>query len=348
MTSPIFIVGANRSGTTLLRLLLNAHPRIAIPEELVYLDSSLAGTPVEAWRDPALSPAAYQRFVEAFLDDNPSLFETISRPALRRRILGGPARDLRHPYATTLQAWAEAQNKPRWGEKTPGNLFFVDVLMEMFPQAQFIYVVRDPRAGVASMQKVSFFPDDVVPNALIRRKFATEGFSLLTRSVPSSQWTTVRYEDLVTHPEQVLRSVCGFLGEAYVPSMLAFHHDAQQFMAEEASTSFNAAATRPISASRIEAWRARLTNAEVAIIEAICAEEMTRHHYRPDAGPLSTRQWLRVQAWQLYWAAECWRNRHIRQYTVKYPPFARLRSRFDWWFRAGRRTSVPAGPSARP
>lgn len=346
MNTPIFIVGANRSGTTLLRLLLNAHPRIAIPEELVYFDSNLAGTPIEEWRTPNISPSTYHQFVEAFLDDNPSLFDTISRADLKRRILSAPNRDLRHPYVTALQAWADAQNKPRWGEKTPGNLFYVDVLVEMFPQARFLYVARDPRAGVASMQNVSFFPDDVIPNALIRRKFATEGFSLLSRSVPSSQWTTVRYEDLVTDPEQILRNVCDFLGEAYAPGMLAFHYEAQRFMKEEASASFNAAATQPISASQVDAWRDRLGAADVAMIESICAEEMQRHDYQPEAGPPSARQWLRVRAWELYWATECWRNRHIRHYTVKSPPFARLRSRLERWL--GLEKAVPARFSSCP
>lgn len=67
MKSPIFIVGANRSGTTLLRLILNAHSRIAIPEEVVYFGSFMAGVPIEKWRSPGLSEEAYSDFVHDFV-----------------------------------------------------------------------------------------------------------------------------------------------------------------------------------------------------------------------------------------------------------------------------------------
>ena len=176
--SPIFIVGANRSGTTLLRLLLNAYSRIAIPDELIYLDSHLGGAPIEQWRDPALSPEEYEAFVDRFLDDNCQPLTELDHAALKAEILAGRP-DLRRPYRLALEDWAHHHGKDRWGEKTPGNLFYADVLLDMFPEAQFLYVVRDPRAGVASMQKVSFFPDDIVFNALSRRKHDTEGRALL-------------------------------------------------------------------------------------------------------------------------------------------------------------------------
>ena len=67
MKRPIFIVGANRSGTTLLRLILNAHPKIAIPEEVVYVGSLMAGVPIEKWRKPGLSDDAFRDFVHDFV-----------------------------------------------------------------------------------------------------------------------------------------------------------------------------------------------------------------------------------------------------------------------------------------
>ena len=324
--APVFIVGANRSGTTLLRLLLNAHSRIAIPDELVYLDSYVAGVPIEQWRRPGLSAAAYAAFVDRFLREQCAPLSGIDRGALRDAILAGRP-DLRRPYQLALRAWAQHQGKARWGEKTPGNLFYADVLLDMFPEALFLYVVRDPRAGVASMQRVSFFPDDTCFNALSRRKHDTEGRRHLARHVPAAQRMTVQYETLVQAPASTLRAVCHFLGEAFEPQMLRFHQDAGRHMNDAAQNGHNTAATQPITDARIDAWTRRLSAKQTALVEHICADVLSAFGYRPTGRRLSwtTRGELLVR--QAYWHWQCWRHRHIRHYTVKHPLFARTRTR---------------------
>ncbi len=327
--SPIFIVGANRSGTTLLRLILNAHSRIAIPEELIYFGSYVAGVPVARWRRPPLTREQYAAFVKGFAQQAARLMPGLDAARLQSEILNHRPFDLRAPYQTALETWARLHGKARWGEKTPGNLFYADVLMEMFPAARFIYVVRDPRAGVSSMQRASFFSDDVVFNALARRKHATAGRALLERAVPPARRMTLRYEDLVRAPEKTLRAVCAFLDEPYEPSMLRFHEEADAYMKPSAAATFNAAATRPISADKIDAWKDRLAPAKVGIVERVCAQEMREFGYVPirrhDALPLNARLALALKT--AYWHLQCWRRRDIRHYTVTYPPLARSRRR---------------------
>jgi len=326
MDAPIFIVGANRSGTTLLRLILNAHSRVAIPDELIYFSSSLAGVPIEKWREPALTEDAYRTFVQDFLRRAEPAMPGLDLDAVTTDILSGP-RDFRRPYALILDAWARRDDAARWGEKTPGNLFYADVILDMFPDARFIYMVRDPRAGVASMQKVSFFPDDVVFNALSRRKHATRGRDILEQHVPSDRRITVCYEDLVTEPEATVRSVCRFLGEPFEPSMLHFHQEADAYMKDEAASDYNAAATAPISADKIYAWTERLSSDAVAVVERICQQEMQEFGYKPKAGAPSLHQRVEIAVKTAYWHVQCWRHRGVRHYTVKHPIFARLRGR---------------------
>ena len=277
-TAPIFILGANRSGTTLLRLMLNAHSHIAVPEEMLYYRSFYANVPIEDWRAPNLPENVYEDLARTFVGNAVQLHAELGSLPLLDCILEAPTRDLRHPYRVVMDAWAEIHGKARWGEKTPGNLFYLDVIYDMFPDAKFVYLSRDPRAGTASMQRADFFPVDVVFNALSRRKHFETAWRLLHNHVPAQQWTCLRYEDLVRAPRKTLISLCDFLSEEFEPGMLAYHRTASTYMKEDAATGFNAAATRPVSTKSVEAWRDQLSPQAIALVESIC-----------DGGPTSGR-----------------------------------------------------------
>lgn len=343
MDSPIFIVGANRSGTTLLRLILNAHPRVGIPDELVYFDTTLAGVSIHEWNRPGLGPSEFETFVESFLQERAEIFDALDRASLKAEILDGAA-DLRRPYQISLRAWAEHHGKNRWGEKTPGNLFYADVIREMFPDARFVYVARDPRAGVASMQSVSFFPNDVVFNALSRRKHDIAGRDFFRSQVPAAQRTTLRYEDLVRQPERVVRSLCEFLGEAYHPEMLHFHRQATKYMRDAAEEGHNATATKPITTDRLDAWMDEMAEEDIAAVESLCDEVFRRFGYTPSGYALSFSRRAVIRLKRMYWMLQCWRHRNVRQYTVKDPVLARTRNRIDAlheWFRRRLQVASP-------
>ncbi|WP_022834684.1 sulfotransferase family protein [Salisaeta longa] len=332
MPAPVFIVGANRSGTTLLRLILNAHSALAIPDEISYFYSFRGRTPFHRWRTPGMDRAAYDRFVADFFAANRSVVPELDLDALRRAVVADPI-DLRRPYEALLTAWAAHHDKPRWGEKTPGNLFWSDVLIDMFPDARFVHMVRDPRACVASMQRVDFFPSNVVFNALNHRKSLTAGRALLEAHVPTEQRCLVRYEDLVHDPEAVVRAVCTFIDLPFEPAMLAYHERAARYMTPAAARSFNATATRPIAPQRAEAWRDRLSPRDIALVEAISGAVMRPLGYAPDDAP--PLPWMararRLWPQALYWHWQNWRNRHIRHFTVQSPMFARWRQRTHRW-----------------
>ena len=321
VNSPIFIVGANRSGTTLLRLILNAHSRIAIPEELNYFYSEMAGWPIEEWASHTISAG----FIDYLIDKTcgPLVELGLDVEHLRMKLRADAPMSLRTPYMAILEAWASFQGKPRWGEKTPANLFYADVLIEMFPHACFIHLVRDPRDGVASMQQVNFFTDDAVFNALARRQAMTRGLYILDKSVPAAQRLTIKYEDLVVHPESTVRQVCAFIGEEYELEMLKFHESAKQHMKKRAATQFNAKATRPITSDAVESWRERLTYEQVAIVEAICSKQMDQFGYRKSSAQTQVVQDLEIAFKRLYWTVKCWQNRDNRNYIVRAPMFAR-------------------------
>jgi len=340
--APIFIVGPNRSGTTLLRLMLNAHSRIAVPDELVYFRGEMAGATRSDWKHPDLTPSEYRRYVHAFLQRNEEALAPLSVDDLENKICHD-APSLRSPYAISLDAWADAHGKPRWGEKTPGNLFYVDVIQDMFPDARFVYMARDPRAGVHSMLKTSFFRSDAVINALNRRKYDRFGLQQLALSAKQGQWTLLRFEDLVREPEQTLTSLCAFLGEDFEPEMLSYHTTSQKYMKQRALSQFNKAATRPVSSKKADSWRTALSDTQIAEVEWICHHEMDAFGYERDGHslpfPRRVKGWLKIA----YWHLQNWRHRHAPQFILQDRVLQRSRTRLKAVFNR----AIPATTSTQ-
>ncbi len=177
--SPIFIVGAPRSGTTMMRLILNAHPHIAIPPETSYF-------PDIYWRSvasnaTARNAASWPQAVDSFM----RLCEARFRPTLDLREVGDTLRlgapDFGLLLTLPLDRWAAAQGKSRWGEKTPLHIFYADVIMRLFPAAKIVAMQRDPRAVVASLNRFVAAGDDTVLNARLWRDVWTQGQAILEK-----------------------------------------------------------------------------------------------------------------------------------------------------------------------
>src|SRR5262249_28830018 len=125
-------------------------------------------------------------------------------------------------YCAMIERFARtAGNKPRWGEKTPHNLFFVKEILEDFPGAQFICITPAGRDASAAYLESRVGPTNILA--------AAESWALCQNAVKpwrknlsSTQWMDLKYEDLVTDPTAVLRRTCEFLGEDYAPEMLGF------------------------------------------------------------------------------------------------------------------------------
>ena len=112
---------------------------------------------------------------------------------------------------------ATRDGAPRWVEKTPRHLEVPELIVETWPGARIVRIVRDPRDAAVSLTRVPFGTPSLLTNlsVLARMNEAAADFYRESR-----QALTVRYEDLVAEPEQELRRVCDFVGEDYEPGML--------------------------------------------------------------------------------------------------------------------------------
>ena len=87
-------------------------------------------------------------------------------------------------------------------------------------------------------------------------------------------------------------------------------------MTPRAASSVSAAATRPISADRTDAWRRQLSGPEVATIEHVHEAFMAKFQYAPVGGPLSPWRWSKLAVKAAYWQYHRWRNRRVPQWAL--------------------------------
>jgi len=186
VTAPAFVVCTLRSGSTLLRVLLNSHSQIHAPHELHlrYVSVQLNKWSTRSMRELGLGGAG----VEYLLWD---------------RIL--------HRQLT-------ASGKPVIVDKTPNNVFIVDRLRECWPDSRFIFLLRHPAAIVRSRRALRPDATDDEANVDLIRRYC----EALQRARETYDGVTVRYEDLASAPARELQRVCAFLRVPWEPAMLDY------------------------------------------------------------------------------------------------------------------------------
>jgi hypothetical protein len=112
--------------------------------------------------------------------------------------------------------------KSRWGEKTPAHVFHIDLIDEVFPEAQFIHIIRDARDVVRSLQNVEWSPRRIRWSVGRWTDSVAAGRSA-GRRLGTGRYLEVRYEALTREPRKVVEDICSFLCEPFSESMLEFH-----------------------------------------------------------------------------------------------------------------------------
>jgi hypothetical protein len=251
--NPIFIVGAPRSGTTLLRNMLNRHPAIAICREtdfhrLVYERRRSFGSLGDLRNR--------QRLVKEYLATPRIQRLRLNLPALEQTLLreGTGCEAL---FASLLRFYAQVHGKRRCGEKTPRHALFTETLCEWYPGARILHILRDPRDVVASLRRMPWADRNVLGNA---RLWLSSNLAAW-RSRLRPQYLMVRYEELVASPEQELGRVCAFVGEEYFPSMLVPNQD------PNTQQPWYRRAEERLTTERIGKWREQLPLEEAALVD---------------------------------------------------------------------------------
>jgi len=274
---PFFVVGCPRSGTTLLRMMLDGHPRLAIPDEShfvlglaprwwvrrrVVLDDLLRHPKVLAWDvDPgALAAEARTRHPRSYAEQ----------------------------VAAVFSAYARLRGKSRWGDKTPGYVSHVETLARLFPDAQFVHVIRDGREVARSLSDWSWGSRTAITGAFWWAHKVRVG-RRVGRRLGRDRYVEVRFDALLARPEDELRRLCSFLGESYSEEMLDYPDrlvgDRRPIKAQDLHL------VEPPTPGLRE-WRAGLSTSDQRAVEQVCRRTLRELGYQ--VGPSSLPAWVRA------------------------------------------------------
>jgi hypothetical protein len=282
--SPIFVVGAPRSGTTLLRVMLSSHSKIYIPPESDFIPRLFLGR----GQVPMTKQKALEN-IRVILGNRRFFREWKGEPLDTEGFVGGlsdmsPANFLDALY----RAYAAQYGATRWGDKSPIYTNYVGLLTEIFPQAQIVHLIRDGRD--AALSSLSAYRDRFYVDVY----FAARSWRKRVRAsqhagvaLGPGRYIEIRYEELTAHPEHVLRSVCRFLGESYEPAMSEPHRLGRELLRPEGR---HAPVRDPIHPNS-DRWRREMAPADLRLFQEVAGDLLRDLGYETvDLGTMSMRE----------------------------------------------------------
>jgi hypothetical protein len=266
---PVFVVGAARSGTTLLSAMLAAHSRLTICPETHFLD--------EWWDGRSLTFRSVHEFEDFWerYSCSPRFAALGLNPQSVMRSSAGSPPSYPELFLRLLQAYAAQHAKEIPGEKTPQHERFLSTLLGWFPGGRVLFLLRDPRAVVASQRRMPWSRDSLAELAWRWRASARR----LRRITGHPRVHLVQYEQLVVNPAATLQAVCDFLDLRMEPSMFQDYPEAARPLT--AGQPWKKRALEPLDPSPITQWRQELAPAEMALVDRLCRSGMQWAGYVP-------------------------------------------------------------------
>ena len=281
----LFVVGAARSGTTLLQRMLDAHPLLAVVNETYWLPRKYWER-AELTQDEAVTPALFP-----LLLDSPKLERMGFGETDLRRIAGDGAPIRYVDFVRRLfDEYAARQGKQPVGDKTPGYVRRMAWLHELWPEARLVHIIRDPRDVCLSMvdwrggertagQFGTWQLDRVVSSALYWRYSVAMGRETGV-ALGAQVYFEARYEDLVTSTESELGRLCEFLGIQFDAAMQNYHVGRAR---PKPGRSSKAQWHPPTTGLRD--WTTQLAAHAIAAIEVAVGELLGELGYPPGGSP---------------------------------------------------------------
>lgn len=282
-----FVIGCGRSGTTLVRAMLSAHPEMAIPPESYFVP----------WMARRMDPGARSFDAVAFAE---RLFASanfkgwgLENTVILRALKEEAPRDLAAALRMLYKIYAHERGKSRYGDKTPSNGRHISLLAVLFPEARFVHVIRDGRDVTLSFLEAAFGPRTVGEAALQWKQRVEDGRRGGAALAPG-RYLEIRYEDLVADPTGIAKILAGFCDLAFDDAITRhFEHHADH-LSGVAHPGAHVNLARPVTAG-LRDWRTQMNRSDEALFRALTGKLLGELGYetegrRPPAAALARAQ----------------------------------------------------------
>jgi Sulfotransferase family len=285
-----FLVGVGRSGTTLLRLMLDSHPELTIPPETHFVPEL-----IEECRRQARAP---EQLAELITSARQWGDFGLDREELTARLRDADPLDAGNALRAFYGLYAERAGKPRWGDKTPIYVESMPDIQSALPEARFVHLIRDGRDVALSRMRRAL--DKPPPVWRIAENWKRRIEAARRDAAELRRYLEVRYEDLVRDTEPTLRRVCELVELRFDPAMLDYHVRAEERLREMAGDlparggkalrpgaerlAAHALARERPRPERIGAWREEMSPDDAAAFEEAAGDLLTELGYLAPGG----------------------------------------------------------------
>ncbi|MBI5030569.1 MAG: sulfotransferase [Chloroflexi bacterium] len=279
---PIYLAGADRSGTTLMYALLATHPNIALP----HLGSNMWTFFYGQYGDLRQSEN-FERCLAAMLRYKNVLILNPDVERIRSEFRQGDPTYARL-FALFHNHFLERTGKRRWGDKTSYVERYADPIFAAYSEAVMVHMIRDPRDRFASAIKRWPNQKGQVGGATVRWLYSVRLAQRNLRKYPD-RYKIVRYETLVSQPEATLGDICTFLGEKFDPVMLTMS-GAEGYVGKGGNSSFEKFQPAQITTTAVGRYRKALSRRQIQFIQAFASRDMRQFDYALENFDLSLQE----------------------------------------------------------
>ena len=272
---PFFIIGSGRSGNTLLRSILSGNSDISIPPESYRIPFAIKKFHIlnnRDWED------IVSQVLKEFEDCKEFYTWEIDITDVQKRLenIADSKKTLSNIFDELFCTYTEKHSPGSkiWGDKTPMNTLYLDWIGTVFPRSKFIHIIRDGRDVASSYLKMERY--DTILEAANRWINSIESAQSFGSKIKEN-YIEIRYEELVTKPEEVIKDTCDFLDIDYDSKML--DHTKQVKKLGDTDKEHHSNLSKPISSDSVGKWRNNLSESDQESITKLLHKHLQRLGY---------------------------------------------------------------------